>query len=351
MQVLEVVDPRIMFQNYSYESSTTRTLVTHFEQMAQYLATTLQSRGKVVVEFGCNDGVLIRPLRRMGAIAVGVDPSDVALRASKDQNWPLVPGYFNVQTAQQVLSEFGPAWIVTANNVFAHMDDLDEIILGVDALLHRDGMFVFEVHYQGDLLRLVQFDTVYHEHLCYYSVTSLTYLLGRFGFRIVDLMFVATHSGSVRVIAARQSSIHASTKIVHETLRAEEDWDIQSFTKKVPVRRDTLARLVGRLKSGGGSIVGYGAAGRATILMNYCGLGPDLIDYVIDASPLRYGKLIPGVLVPIVPPSDFHHDTVDYALLTAWNYEEEVVQKEQLFLRSGGRLIVPLPEVRIVGAA
>lgn len=351
MQVLEVVDPQIIFQNYSYESSTTRTLAAHFEQMARCLVDDYQASGKLVVEFGCNDGVLIRPLLEAGAVAVGVDPSDVALRASSEANWPLVPGYFDRQTSQQVRDRFGRAWIITANNVFAHSDDLDTLMAGVDTLLEEDGTFVFEVHYQGDLISRVQFDTVYHEHLCYYSLTSLAYLLGRFGFQIFDLTFVPTHSGSIRVFAARESSGRKCSSLVLETLEVEKNWDIQLFSERVAIRRASLSKLISDLKAAGKTIVAYGAAGRATILMNYCGLGPDLIDYVVDASPLRQGRLVPGVLVPIVPPSEFHRKQADYALLTAWNYEVEVVQNEQAFLRGGGRLIIPLPEVRLVGAA
>lgn len=351
MQVLEVVDPEIIFRNYSYASSTTRTLISHFEEMAGYLVKLADSAGKVVVEFGCNDGVLIRPLRQEGAIAVGVDPSDVAKRASEEQGWPLVPGYFNSTTAAQVREQFGPARIVTANNVFAHSDDLDSLMSGVDLVLEDEGLFVFEVHYQGDLIEQVQFDTVYHEHLCYYSVTSLARLLGRFGFGIVDLLFVGTHSGSIRVVAARSGSSWPVASIVPETLEAEKKWNIEAFVAGVEDRRRTLRSLVEDLKSAGRSVVAYGAAGRATVLLNYCQLGPDLIDYVVDVSPLRFGKLVPGVLVPIVHPDVFRGDYPDYAILTAWNYEAEVRRNEQEFLTGRGRLILPLPDVRIVGAA
>jgi methylation protein EvaC len=348
MQVLEVVDPEVIFRRYSYASSTTRTLIDHFEEMAGDLVRLGDAVGKVVVEFGCNDGVLIRPLRALGVIAVGVDPSDVAARASQEQGWPLISDYFTERSAKEVLRRFGPARIVTANNTFAHADDLDSIMECVSAILDEDGLFVFEVHYQGDLIELVQFDTVYHEHLCYYSVTSLTHLLSRFDFRVVDVERIPIHSGSIRVVAARAGQ-RGSTPIVFEILEKEKAWDIPRFQEHVATRRAELAHLVQELRRAGNAVVAYGAAGRATILLNYCGLGHDLIDYVVDMSPLRHGKLVPGVLIPIKPPEVFRAHFPEYALLTAWNYETEVICNEQPFLDAGGKFIIPLPEVRIAG--
>jgi novobiocin biosynthesis protein NovU/D-mycarose 3-C-methyltransferase len=349
MQILDIVPPAEIFTQYSYVSSTTRTLTEHFARMGHDLVAQEQAAGRLVVEFGCNDGILLRPLREAGARVVGVDPSDVALRASREDNWPLVHAYFDETAAARVRAEHGPARIVTGSNVFAHVDDLHAIVRGVTTLLEPDGVFVFEVQYQGDLLALVQYDTVYHEHVCYHSLTSLARLLGAHGLRIVDVTRIPIHAGSIRVTAARLDAARPPAPIVGEMIAEEASWRPDVFASQVETRRQTLRALVRDLRRAGRRVAGYGAAGRSTILLNFCGLGPDVVEYVVDMSPLRYGKFVPGVSIPIVPPEIFQESPPDYAIMTAWNYEPEIVRKEQAFLSRGGRFIVPLPEVRIVG--
>lgn len=354
MQVMDTPPPDEIFRRYSYASSTTKTLISHFRQMAQDIVQVAAAEGKLVVEFGCNDGVLLRPLRQAGANVVGVDPSDVALRASQADGWPLVNDYFNEITAQEVKNQHGAARIVTANNTFAHMDDLHSIMRGVECLLEDNGLFIFEVHYQGDLIQLVQYDTVYHEHTCYYSLRSLQILLAQYGFDIVDVLRIPIHSGSIRVTATRMGlsdkSDKSPTPAVDQMLGDEVQWDVEHFVGQVNVRRDTLRSLVSDLRRGGKQVMAYGAAGRVTVLLNFCQLGTDLVSSVVDMSPLRYGRLVPGTLTPIISVNEFHRSLPDYAIMTAWNYEQEIVSKEQGFLNGGGRFIVPLPDVRITGA-
>lgn len=349
MQVWDTVPPEKIFSQYSYASSTTRTLTEHFAKMGPEIVEAFSARGRLVVEFGCNDGVLMRPLIKAGALAVGVDPSDVARRASEKEGWSLVRGYFNETAAKGIKSEHGQARIVVGNNVFAHVDDIHAIVRGVTELLEPEGVFIFEVHYQGDLINTVQFDTVYHEHICYYSLTALDRLLAQHDLRVIEVKRIPIHAGSVRVIAARVSSSHSASPAVFDMLEAEKRLDVERFVRQVHARRASMKRMVSDLRKAGRRVVAYGAAGRMTIMLNYCELGTDLIEYVLDMSPLRYGKIVPGVLIPIVPPQVFHDNYPDYAIMTAWNYEPEIVAKEQEFLSGGGRFIVPLPEIRIVG--
>jgi len=347
MQVLDTVLPDLIFHNYSYASSTTKTLINHFQQMAINLVKRWDGVGKTMVEFGCNDGVLLRPLREAGAQVIGVDPSDVARRASEEQDWPLFNTYFNLSIAERIRDVYGLARLVTANNTFAHMDDLHTVMDGVITLLEPEGVFVFEVHYQGDLVRLTQYDTVYHEHSCYYSVKSLTRLMEMHDLRIIDVEPINIHSGSIRVTAARRHSKHVASAVVDKMLLDEEGWEIERFVQRVEERRITLQQLVTDLHQGGKRIVAYGAAGRSTILLNFCNLGPSLIEYVVDMSPLRHGKMVPGVWIPIVKPDVFKADFPHYAIMTAWNYEREIIGKEGEFIRSGGRFIIPLPNIRL----
>lgn len=348
MQVLDTVPPEIIFTKYSYASSTTRTLVTHFSNMAMELARIAD--GELIVEFGCNDGVLLRPLISSGAKAIGVDPSDVALKASQGQGWPLINDFFLEEVANRIRHQHGPAFIVTGNNVFAHTNDIHAIMWAVTSLLADDGLFIFEVHYQGDLLELVQFDTVYHEHISYYSLTSLSQLMSRHGLRIVDVNRIPIHAGSIRVTASRTTSELRTSPLVYQMLESEKGWNIELFVRRVRTRRLSLIKLVKDLNDAGRNVVAYGAAGRSTIMLNFCSLDRELVKYVVDMSPLRHGKLVPGVLTPIVPPEVFNDDLPDYAIMTAWNYEDEIVAKEQSYLEAGGRFIVPLPQLRVAGA-
>jgi novobiocin biosynthesis protein NovU/D-mycarose 3-C-methyltransferase len=349
MQVLDVVAPGHIFQQYSYASSTTQTLIDHFARAGPDLVELANAKGRLVIEFGCNDGVLVRPLLGAGATVVGVDPSDVAAEASRAQGWTLVPDYFTEDVAVAIRATYGAARLVVGNNVCAHVEDVKAVVRGVTAALEEEGLFVFEVQYQGNLLERVQYDTVYHEHICYYSLATLTRLLDGHGLRILDVVRIPIHSGSIRVIAARAGSGHRVEPVVGQMLAQEKAWDIPRFVRQVATRRSSLRTLVGDLVQGGRRVVAYGAAGRATVLLNYCQLGRGMIEYVVDMSPLRHGRVVPGVGVPIVPPGAFRERPPDYAIMTAWNYEAEIVTKEAGYLGGGGRFIVPLPDVRVVG--
>jgi novobiocin biosynthesis protein NovU/D-mycarose 3-C-methyltransferase len=346
MQVRESVDPQIIFTTYSYSSSVNRTLAAHFAEMAEVLHG--MARDGLVAEFGCNDGVLLNPLRKLGARVVGIDPSDVAQRASAENGWPLVRNYFNRETASQVRAEHGPAAVITANNVCAHVEDPNVLMEGVAQLLADDGSFVFEVHYQGDLLADGQYDTVYHEHTCYYSLVSLQKLLARHGLRVVNVRRIPIHCGSIRVTAVREESGKNPDPSVAAMVAEERHLDARGFTERAHRHRLLLRKVIADLVSSGKKVAAYGASGRATILINFCGLGPDLLDHVSDLSPLRYGRVVPGVGVPIRPRSEFRSTAPDYALITAWNYEAEIVRDEREFLAQGNAFIVPLPEIRII---
>lgn len=348
MQIMDSVRPERIFSEYSYQSSTTKTLVNHFFQMGAQIVELFRAKGKLVVEFGCNDGVLMRSLCLAGATAVGVDPSDIACLASEKQGWPLFQSFFNEHVAEKILRQYGRARIVVGNNVFAHVDDIHAIVRSIDLLLEENGVFIFEVHYQGDLISTVQFDTVYHEHICYYSVTSLIRLFSRYSLKIINVERIPIHAGSIRVTVSRKPSPYNISSIVDDMVEEESRLNLERFVEVVQLRREAISEIVGDLHSAGRRIIAYGAAGRMTTLLNYCNLDKSLIDYVVDMSPLRYGKIVPGVLIPIVPPSVFHETVPDYAIMTAWNYEKEILAKETDFLNLGGRFIIPLPDLRIV---
>jgi len=355
VQVLDIVPPDILFRDYRYLSSVTRTLREHFAQHAKELVSDYRlGKDSLAVEIGSNDGVLLKPLVDLGVPSVGFEPAENIAKVARGKGLDVITDFFSERTAKAFAQKRGKADIVLANNVFAHIDDIDGIMEGIRLLLKDDGAFVFEVHYIADLVEKVQYDTIYHEHLCYYSVKALQALMNRYGMEITRVKRIPIHSGSISVHAKKKGG--KVDKSVAELLRLEEKLGLHGekafmdFGEKVELKRDELATLLRKLKSENRKIIAYGAPGRGTILVNYCGLGKDLLDYVIDESPERYGRVMPGVHVPIYPPQKLREDAErpDYILLLAWSYKDEIMKKERWFSDAGGRFIMPLPEVRII---
>ena len=347
LQIAETINPEAIFSTYSYASSVNRMLVAHNSELASRLSDMLPTEG-LIVEIGCNDGVLLKPLLRLGAKVVGVDPSDVAQRAADDNGWSFVRGYFDRQKASEIEKQFGMADIVVANNVCAHLDEPNRMVEGVAKLLKPAGYFVFEVHYQGDLIETGQYDTVYHEHTCYYSLNSLKWLLETQELRIIDVQRIPIHGGSIRVTSVPMASSRPPRRNVEQMLQEEADLNVARFAVFAKRHGKLLHDLLANLRRAGKRIVAYGASGRATILLNFCSLGKEFLDHVSDLSPLRYDRVVPGVGVPVLPRERFPENYPDYALMTAWNYEQEILRDEAEFLNKGNAFIVPFPQIRIV---
>jgi SAM-dependent methyltransferase len=354
VQILNVIRAEDLFTDYRYLSSVTATLSRHFQDYAEFLCdTVLSDRAGLVVEIGCNDGVLLRPLKELGIRAVGVDAAENVVEIAKAAGLDVCHSYFGTEVARRLRETHGRAQVVTASNVFAHIDDLDEVLRGVDCLLAEDGTFIVEVHYLLDLLDQFQFDTVYHEHLCYYSVHALSHLFSRYEFEVVDVERLPMHGGAIRV-SGRRRSVAVRKPSVESLLELERAAGVtkletyELFGAAVQKCRQQIRDFVLSRKASGRSICGYGAAGRATILLNFCGLDREVIQYVVDESPSRVGRVFPGVGIPIVSRDHFHEHPTDDCLLTAWNYRDEIIGKEQDYYQTGGCFLAPLPEVEVI---
>jgi len=225
---------------------------------------------------------------------------------------------------------------------------------GIKNLLNSNGIFVFEVHYIKDLLEKFQYDTIYHEHLCYYSLTSLKFLMNKYDMEIFDVKKIPIHSGSIRVYAKNRSNKKEIVQSSLEELVLQEKnfiYDIkiyQNFSDVIKKKRQKLQKTLEEIKEDHKKIIGYGASGRGTILLNYCNIGKNILDYVVDDSPSRQGLLIPGKHIPILSSSVIEKDNPNYILIIAWNYEKEIIAKEQEYLKKGGKFIIPFPEVKII---
>ncbi|MCX6826843.1 MAG: class I SAM-dependent methyltransferase [candidate division Zixibacteria bacterium] len=356
VQILNVVDPEVIFTDYRYLSSVTRTLTRHFREYAALLQQEiLPPTDPFLVEIGCNDGVLLDPLQKLGVRVLGVDAADNVIQLTRQRGIDVIHGFFGLSIADAIEKKHGKADVITASNVFAHIDDLDGVMQGVDRLLSVEGKFIVEVHYVLDLLKLFQFDTVYHEHLCYYSLHALQVLYRRFGFSIVDVHHLPMHGGAIRVFAQRSESVHGNIKPVVQKMLEEElrhgidkTQTYKEFGLQVERYRDNLAAFLLSRNKSNRTLSAYGAAGRATILLNYCKLDQSKVEYIVDESSFRVGRCVPGVGIPIVSRSVLAEKPTDDCLITAWNYRDEIVGKEPAYLNQGGCFIMPLPHIEII---
>ena len=343
VHILEPIDPEILFQDYSFSSSTIGPLIQHFENYAKWLQDKLAPN--FVVEFGCNDGILLKPLAQLGIKACGVDVSQNITEMARDKGLDVVTGHFDESTADVIKQRLGQTDVVTGSNTFAHNDKPEIILKASRHILKPDGHLCLEVMYAGDLLEMIQWDTLYHEHLTFYCLTTLTVLLERYGFNVVDAERIPMHGGSLRVIATKNSNQAANPGVAkilayerEKSLADPETWVTfgRNIGRKIEVVRETLGKL-----SQNSRIWGYGAAGKATLWVNACQMG--YLEAMVDASPLRAGKLMPGTHTPIVFPEELKGNPPDYIFITAWNYADLIRSKEQWFK---GIWVTPLPELR-----
>jgi hypothetical protein len=345
LQVPDVVAPEILFKDYVYATGASAPLVTHFYNYAHDAILPLVSEDDLMVDVGGNDCTLLDFVKERCRVW-NIDPSSPLL--------PNVPTYsvmFNSQVAKDFVLAHGPAKVVTANNVLAHVDDLIDFLEGVRHLLADDGTFIFEIHWVKDLLDHTGFDQIYHEHLCYFSLTALVRMLDHVGLKIYNVEIVQNHGRSLRVFAKKSPA--AIMAMVESVLWIEYDGGLtdisvyQKFATAVQNKREVLRDLLYDLKDGGARIVGYGAPAKGSTLINYCGLGSTL-EYVVDGSKAKQGTLVPGTRVPVVRPERLLHDAPEYALLLSWNYRDHILEKEHVLRERGTKFIVPVPGIEIV---
>ncbi|OGG51686.1 hypothetical protein A3C18_03420 [Candidatus Kaiserbacteria bacterium RIFCSPHIGHO2_02_FULL_54_11b] len=353
VQLLDVVTQEELFhQNYAYFSSASAPLVEHFKSYAEDLKKDFLQKNDLVVDIGSNDGILLQFLTGTCRV-LGIEPSANVAEAARKKGIETIDGFFTVEMAKNIVAKYGKAKVVTANNVFAHIDDIDEIVSAVQTLLTDDGVFVSESHYLLDLISKREFDTVYHEHLCYYSVKPLMYLFERFGMEVFDVRRVDVHGGSIRVYARKKSGKPHNPSVAM-MLQLEEEAGLHGplrfsgFQKEVDAIRGELVSLVRGFSKEGKTVTAYGAPAKGNTLLNFCGFTAADLKYVTDTTPQKIGLLTPGSHIPVVSPLILTTETPDYILLLAWNYREFILKKEEALRERGAKFIIPIPEVEIV---
>lgn len=354
-QLRHIVSRERLFRNYVYVSSTSPTFVSHFSGLAAHLAERFDLRpADLAVDIGSNDGILLRPLRSLGLRVLGVDPASNIAQAATQAGIETRPEFLSPKVAGEIVRRHGRARMVTAANLFAHVDDLDEFLESVKLLLSPDGLFVVEVPYLVDLLEKNLFDTIYHEHLSYISVRPLLRLLDRLGMELFDVQRVESHGGSLRAFLQVKGGSHPSNNtgadlLEEERLKAVHDpGTFQSFRDRIEKNKAGLREMLGRLKDQGRRIAGYGAPAKANTLLNLFGIGRETLAYIVDDNPRKQGLYTPGTRIEVAPPERIEADPPDAVLILAWNFAESIRAKLAPFEARGGRLILPCPTPRLL---
>ncbi|MAG92076.1 methyltransferase [Candidatus Woesearchaeota archaeon] len=352
VQLGHAVDPEVLFREYHYNTATNESLKRNFKQLVESLVKKFNLSGNdLAVDIGSNDGTLLSYYIPYKVKILGIDPSSVADIAIKN-NIPTIKDFFNEKTAEKIANQHGKAKAITATNVFAHVRDFDSFMNGVKRLLSDDGVFVTESHYLMNMIKEMQYDSIYHEHLRYYSLKPLMRLFERFGMEIFDAERITTHGGSIRVYACYKDS-HKISQNVSEITKTEEEeglYDKQTFFdygEKVSENKTKLQQLLSDLKKKNKRIVGIGAPAKGNTLLNYCNITTDIMDYIAETSELKISKFTPGMHIPVVPESKLFNDQPGYALLLSWNIKDILIPK----LRGAGykgKFIVPNPIPKII---
>jgi novobiocin biosynthesis protein NovU len=357
MSIRQVVDPEALFGHYVYVSSDSDQIRQHMRDIVQGCVRRAGlTAGDLVVEFGSNIGTQLELFKQAGMRSVGVDPARNLARVANERGIETVADFFTPEVADPIARDHGPARLVLGRQCFAHIDDVHNVLKAVDAVLASDGLLAIEVPYLVDLLEENQFDTIYHEHLSYFSVGTLGRLFEAHGLRVLDAERVAVHGGSVVVFAGRAGTEARPSPVVTELLALEEQRGLTTerayrvFADRSRQAITEIGDLIRGLVADGKRVAAYGAPSKGSALLQACRLGPEEVVFCSDTTPLKHGKLLPGTHIPVWSREQARAHAPDYFLILAWNYADEIIRKERAFLEQGGSFIVPIPQPRIVSA-
>lgn len=351
VQLLDVVDPEILFKNYHFLTGASAPSVEHFKNYVnQIILPIIESPEDLLIDIGGNDGVLLS-FAKDSARVLNVDPADNLAPLSEERGVPFYPAFFTSHVADDIVAKYGNAKVVVANNVFAHTDPIRDVFCGVSKLIGDDGIFIFEVHWVKHLVEEGAFDQIYHEHLCFYSLHAAQCLVESAGMKVFDVQIIPTQGQSLRVYVGKNKT---EKKSVNEILGIEKEAGLTdektfiSFGEKVSANKEKLRALLLDLKARGEHIVGYGAPAKGNTLLNYYGIGPEILDYLTDTTTMKQGLFSPGMHIPIVSPEELYKHTPGYALLLSWNFKDAILEKEKLLRERGMKFIITVPQIEII---
>jgi methylation protein EvaC len=341
-QLVDQPEPERMFHDkYAYHAKTSRFMCNHFSNFADWLSETYLEKTSFVVEVGSNDGIMLEKFSEHGIKHLGVDPSSNVAEIARKNGLNTMVDFFNLKTAKKIVEEYGKADVFTGGNVMCHIGEINDVIEGINFLLKHDGVAVFEDPYLGEMIRKTAYDQIYDEHVFMFSLHSVSNMFERFGFELIDALPQSTHGGSMRYVLARKGVRPVSCRVhdlkkkeIQERLLLSETYE--QFRNRCESSKTRLVNFLKEQKKKEKKVVGYGATSKSTTILNYCGIGPDLIEYISDITPTKIGKYTPGTHVPVKSYDSFLNKYPDVAVLFAWNHEKEILEKEKEFVKKGG---------------
>ena len=355
LQLLDIVDKEILFKEYLYLTSASKPSVNHFKKYAYdvYEEFLKQNKNPLVIEIGSNDGTLLKEFKKLGATVLGIEPAKNIAKIANDAGITTENTFLNYDIVKKKSLE-KKASIIVGNNVFGHIDDLKEFMKCVKMLSKEKGVFIFEVPYLVNLIQKLEFDTVYHEHLSYFSLIPLIRLMDEFNLEIFDVKKQKVHGGTIRVFVSEKNNFKKTINF-EKMIKFEKEFGInkiqtyQKFSENVKELKNKLQNKLLKFKKEGKIIFGYGAPAKGNVLLNYCNIGTEFLDYIIDTTPLKQGLYTPGMHIPVKSDKEnIEKPSQQIALLLAWNYEEAIINKEKLFLKNGGKFLIPIPTPKTI---
>ncbi len=355
VQLVAQPDREMMFhEHYAFFSSTSARMAEHFKKFAELVTKEyVKSPNPFVVEIGSNDGIMLQNFAKSGIRHLGIEPSANVAQVAIDRGIQTITRFFDEQLAREIVAEHGQADAFLGANVMCHIPYLHSVAAGIAILLKPQGVLVFEDPYLGDIIEKTSYDQIYDEHVFYFSVASVSHLFEQHGLEVIDVQPQSVHGGSMRYVLGHKGMHPVSAAVIEQREREQKLGlnkleTYERFRRSVECSRDELIRLLFEMKHQDKRVVGYAATSKSTTVTNYCGITPDLVEYISDTTPIKQGKYSPGAHIPVLPYEEFKANYPDYALLFGWNHAEEIMAKEQVFRAAGGKWIVYVPKVQVV---
>ncbi|MBS2000659.1 MAG: class I SAM-dependent methyltransferase [Cyanobacteria bacterium SZAS LIN-5] len=352
VQIKETVAPELLFRNYLYFTSFSETMLRHAQELSREVVTAKKLGAEsLVVEIASNDGYLLQYYKALNVPVIGIEPAKNVAEVSVGKGIETITEFFNAELASSLVSAGKKADVIHANNVLAHVADLHGVVSGISVLLKEDGVAIIEVPYLKDMIDGTEFDTIYHEHLCYYSLSSLAVLFRQHNLYVNDVKRIPLHGGSLQLFIGKNDNPSQSVK---DLMASEIDWGMRElnfykdFATQIETLKAQLTELLDKLKTEGKSIAAYGASAKGSTLLNSFNIGKQYLDFIVDRSSAKQGYYSPGTHLPILSPEVLLERQPDYLLLLTWNFADEIMQQQELYRSRGGKFIVPIPRLIVV---
>jgi 2-polyprenyl-3-methyl-5-hydroxy-6-metoxy-1,4-benzoquinol methylase len=354
VQLDQFESPQEIFSDYAYFSSYSDSWLAHCRKYAAQMQTRLGlDKSSQIVEIASNDGYLLQYFADAGISVLGIEPAANVAAVAKDKGIPTLVKFFGVETAGELVESDQQADLLVGNNVLAHVPDINDFVAGMAIALRPDGVITMEFPHLLQLIRNTQFDTIYHEHFSYLSLMSAEKIFAAHGLHVFDVDELPTHGGSLRLHARHAGDDEVSDNMIalRRTEAAAGLADLDTYTRfdqQVQVSKHALLEFLIAAKNGGNRIAAYGAPAKGNTLLNYCGIGKDLVEFTVDISPAKQGQYLPGTHIPVHAPEKLLDAKPDYVLILPWNIKDEIIEKMQQVRDWGGKFIVPIPKVEVI---